>query len=78
MVSGDFLGDDFTVKVQAACTRAREETLKAGISVFYRDTRENIDVLEEPNGRKFEIRFLADAPRDRNYEVLRELGKTAA
>ncbi|MCU1262708.1 MAG: hypothetical protein JWO80_5593 [Bryobacterales bacterium] len=78
MASSNVLNDDFTIAVKAACTRARQDTLKADVSVFYRDEKENTDVMEQPDGRKFEIRFLTGAPRDRNYQVLRELGKTAA
>jgi len=37
-----------------------------------------MDIMEHPNGRKFEIRFLDGALGDRNYEVLRELDETAA
>jgi hypothetical protein len=78
MASSNVLNDDFTISVKAACTRARQDTLKADVSVFYRDEKENTDIMEQPDGRKFEIRFLTGAPRDRNYQVLRELGKTAA
>jgi hypothetical protein len=35
-------------------------------------------VVLVPDGRKFEIRFIPGAPHERNYEVLRELGKSAA
>jgi hypothetical protein len=34
--------------------------------------------MEQPGGRKYEIRFLSGAPRDRNYIVLRELDEAAA
>jgi hypothetical protein len=37
MTNRDILGDDFTAAVIAAGARAREETLKAGVPVFYRD-----------------------------------------
>lgn len=46
--------------------------------MLYRDARRNLDIMEYPSGRKFEIRFLRDAPRDQNYEVLEELDETAA
>jgi hypothetical protein len=32
----------------------------------------------EQNGRKFEIRWIPRQPRDRNYEILREIGKSEA
>jgi hypothetical protein len=78
MENRQILGDDFTRAVQAAGACAREETLKSGVSVFYRDSVTGIEVMEQPDGQKFEIRFLPGAPRERNYEVLRELGRTAA
>jgi hypothetical protein len=34
--------------------------------------------MELPDGRKFEIRYVPGAPRDQNYEVLRELNDAAA
>lgn len=73
-----FLDDDFTLAVKSACAQAKLETLKAGVSVFYRDAKKNMDIMEQPDGRKFEISFIRGAPRERNYKVLRELGKTAA
>jgi hypothetical protein len=78
MTNRHILGDDFTAAVKVAGARAREETLKAGVPVFYRDSASGLEVMEQPDGRRFEIRFLPGAPRERNYEVLRELGRTAA
>ena len=77
MAIPDIFSEDFTVAVKAACVRAREETLKAGVPVFYLDAKTGLEIMEQPDGRKFEIRFIAGAPRERNYEVLRELGGTA-
>jgi hypothetical protein len=78
-VANDYLfGDDFTAAVVSAGASARLETLKAGVPVFYLDAKENINIMEQPDGRRFEIRFIPGAPRERNYEVLRELGKSAA
>ena len=37
-----------------------------------------MDILEEPDGRKFEIRYIPGAPREQLFEVVRQLGKTAA
>lgn len=74
---GDFLGEEFAAAVVAAGARARLETLQAGVPVFYRDSKRNIYVMEEPSGRKFEIRFIPGAPRDRNYQIVRELHETA-
>ncbi len=78
MASGNFLEDDFTAAVQSACAHARIETLRAGVPVFYQDRKRNLDIMEQPNGRKYEIRFLPGAARDQNYEVVRELDETAA
>ena len=71
------LGDEFDAAVRSAGAKARLETLRAGVAVFNREKR-NIDIMEQPSGRKFEIRFIKGAPRDRNYEVVRELKDTAA
>jgi hypothetical protein len=78
MESGWFFDDEFKAAVRLAGARARIETLQAGVPVFYRDIRRNLDIMEHPSGRKFEIRFLDGAPGDRNYQVLRELDETAA
>ena len=78
MENGEFFQEGFTAAVVSAGARARLETLKAGVPVFYRDSRLNLDVMEQPNGRKFEIRFLAGATREGNYRVIRELNETAA
>jgi hypothetical protein len=73
MESGQFFDEEFKAAVRLAGAQARLETLQAGVPVFYRDMRRNLDIMEHPSGRKFEIRFLDGAPGDRNYEVLREL-----
>ena len=78
MASGQFFDDEFKAAVRLAGARARIETLQTGVPVFYRDIKRNLDIMEYPNGRKFEIRFLHDAPGDQNYAVLRELDETAA
>ena len=73
-----FLHDEFTTAVRAAGARARIATLAAGIPVFYRDPTLKVDIMEEPTGRKFEIRFFNSGSSDQNYEVLRELDEPAA
>lgn len=78
MENGQFFPDGFSAAIVAAGSRARLETLKAGIPVFYRDWTQNLDVMEQPDGRKFEVRFIAGAPRESNYRVIRELDRTAA
>jgi len=71
-------GDDFDAKVVAAGIRARRETLAAGVPVFYRESASGLDLMEYPDGRRFEIQYVAGAPRESNYRVLREIGKNAA
>lgn len=78
MGTGPFFDDEFKAAVRLAGARARVETLQAGVPVFYRDTRRNLDIMERPGGRKFAIRFLDGASGNRNYEVLGELDETAA
>jgi hypothetical protein len=78
METGEIFSDEFDAAVKSACVRAREETLKAGVPIFYRDAAAGIDVMEQTDGRKFQIRFVAGAPRESNYEVVGEIGRTAA
>ena len=73
MENSQFFPDGFSAAIVAAGSHARLETLKAGIAVFYRDWKRNLDVMEQPDGRKFEVRFIAGAPRESNYRVIREL-----
>jgi hypothetical protein len=69
----DIFSDEFDAAVKAAIAEAREETLKAGVALFYRDDDTGLEVMEMPDGRMFEIRYLPGQPGDRNHEVLREL-----
>lgn len=78
MENGEFFPDAFSAAIVAAGSRARLETLKAGIPVFYWDRKQNLEVMEQPDGRKFEVCYIADAPRESNYRVIRELDQTAA
>jgi len=63
--------------VRAACHQAFLETLAAGLPVFYRDT-DGLNVMQYPDGRRFEIRWVPGAPSGENYEVIRELTAHAA
>ncbi len=74
---GDLFSEEDTQLAEAASNRAREESLKQGIAVTYRDHATGLEVLQEPDGRRFEIRFIAGAPRGHNFEVLRELASNA-
>ena len=69
----DIFSDEFDAAVKAAIAKARAETLKAGAALFYRDLASGLEVMEMPDGRVFEIRYLPGQPGDRNHEVLREL-----
>lgn len=77
-MSDPFLGSDFIEAVRLAGAKARLDTLKAGVPVFYADVETDVDVMEQPDGRRFEIRYIPGAPADRNYEIVREISKTAA
>jgi hypothetical protein len=66
MENRQFFPDGFSAAIVAAGSRARLETLKAGIAVFYRDREHNLDVMEQPDGRRFEVRFIAGAPLESN------------
>jgi hypothetical protein len=76
--NGQFFSEDFSAAIVSAGARARLETLRAGVPVFYRDWKRNVDIMEQPDGRKFEVCFIAGAPRERNFRVIRELIETAA
>jgi hypothetical protein len=64
------LTPEFTRDAEAAIDRAREETLAAGVAVFYRDAVSGLEIMEQPDGQRFEIRYIPGAPGDRNYEVV--------
>jgi hypothetical protein len=78
MENGGFFPEGFSAAIVAAGSCARLETLKAGIPVFYRDWKQNLDVMERPDGRRFEVCFIAGAPRESNYRVIRELDLATA
>jgi hypothetical protein len=69
---------EITATFRMAVAQARKDALAAGVPIFYRDSATGLDVMEQPGGRKFEIRYIPGAPRDRNYEILRELDRSAA
>jgi hypothetical protein len=50
--------EELTAQVVEACNKARLETLAAGVPVFYRDADTKIDIMEMPDGRKFQISCL--------------------
>jgi len=73
----DIFSDEFAEAASSAWNRARQDALKQGHSVFYAD-EEGRYIMEQPDGKRFEIRFIPGAPRDENYEVVRELPAAAA
>jgi len=73
-----YFTQEFKDAIVVAGNRARLETLQAGVPVFYWDRKRNLDIMEQPDGRKFEICFIPGAPRASNYRVIRELDATAA
>jgi hypothetical protein len=77
MAAYEFASKEFDDAVRAAGRRAFDETLAAGLSVFYLDD-EGLDVMEQADGRRFEIRWIPGAPSGENYEILREIKKRAA
>jgi hypothetical protein len=73
----DILADEFTRGAEAAWDRARDEALARGVPVFYRDHGTGVEIMQQPDGRRFEVRFIPGAPRGRNYEIVRELSDSA-
>jgi hypothetical protein len=73
----DFRSTEFDDAVRAAGRKAFEETLAAGLPVFYLDAG-GLNVMEYGDGRRFEIRWLPGAPSGENYEIIRDLTAHAA
>lgn len=71
MAAYEFGSKEFDDAVWAAGHQAFLETLAAGLSVFY--TSNGLNVMEQPDGRRFEIRWRPGAPAGENYEVIREI-----
>ena len=74
----DIFSAEFEQRLREAGMREREESFALGIPVFYQDRETGVHIMEHPKGRRFEIRYIPGAPRDRNYEVVRELSASAA
>jgi len=73
----DFASKEFDDAVRAGTRRAFEATLAAGLPVFYLDS-DGLDVMEQPDGRRFEICWIPGAPSGENYKILREVKPRAA
>jgi hypothetical protein len=78
MENSPYFSRDFISAAIRAGAQARLETLKAGVPVFYWDYTRNLDIMEEPDGRKFEICFIPGAPRESNYRIIRQLDEIAS
>ena len=74
----DIFSDEFAAQAMAAGNRARIDALARSVPVFYEDPETGLDVMHCPDGRRFEIRFIPNAPDDRNYEIVREIAAPAA
>ena len=59
----------FAQEAYAAGHAAFLETLAAGLPVFYLD--DGVELMERPDGRRFEIRWIADASYPNNYDIIR-------
>ena len=73
----DFNSDEFDRAVAAAGRAAFHEALAAGYPVFYSDA-DGLNVMQLPDGRRFEICWIPRAPSGKNYEIIRELKVRAA
>jgi len=77
MAAYEFASKEFDDAVRAAGRKAFEESLAAGLPVFYLDD-DGLNVMEQPDGRRFEIRWIPGTPSGENYEILREVKQRAA
>jgi hypothetical protein len=77
MAAYKFASDEFIEAVRAGTHKAFLETLEAGRPVFYTD-RDGLEVMELPDGRRFEIRWNPSSPNGENYDVVREIAARAA
>ena len=73
----EFGSVEFDEAVRKACHNAFLETLAAGLPVFYLD-HDGLNVMEQPDGRRFEIRWREGAPSGENFEIIREIAARAA
>jgi hypothetical protein len=71
----DIFDEEFTRQAEQAWDRARDEALANGIPVFYR--KKGVQIMQQPDGSLFEIRFISGAPRGSNYKIIRELSASA-
>ena len=77
MVPFNLLSEEFAQAATAVWNRACRNALHNGHPVFYQDD-DGRYILEQPDGKRFEIRFLVGAPRNANFQIVRELPASAA
>lgn len=73
----DFASADFDRAAYRAGHNAFSATLAHGLPVFYLDS-EGVNVMELPDGRRFEICWIPNAEPGENFHVVRELKARAA
>jgi len=73
----DIDSPEFDEAVRAATHEAFLETLRAGRPAFYTD-RDGLEVMELPDGRRFEIRWNPSSATGQNYDIVREMPAPAA
>jgi len=73
----EFGSDEFNEAVRAATHQGFLETLAAGLPVFYCG-QDGLNVMEQPDGRRFEIEWVPGAPAGKNYRIIREVPARAA
>lgn len=76
MDDGRLFTEELKTAIIAAGAQARIEMLQAGVPVFYKDFRRDIEIMEMPDGRKFEIRHIPGAPAEKLW-VIRQLDDSA-
>jgi hypothetical protein len=77
-MSFDILSPEVMQAVIEGGIQARKESLALGLPVFYRDAETDCDMMELPDGRRFQIRLVPGVPRGHEYEIIREVIADAA
>jgi len=72
----EFLSKEFDDAVVGAIADAVQETLRAGVPVFYKGEN-GLEIMQLPDGRRFQIRFIPHEMDQCNYEVVREIRSAA-
>ena len=77
MAAYKFGSDEFIEAVRTGTHKAFLETLQAGRPAFYLDA-DGLNVMELPDGRRFEIRWNPSSATGQNYDIVREMPARAA